>query len=864
MNKPPPFAHWILLQFLRDDLMEDVVGDLEEKFGENIRNKSRWKANLGYWYEVLHYLRPFAIRRIKQTNPTVMYRNYFKSAFRNLNKSKLLSVINISGLSIGMAVSLAIGLWIHDEMVFNDVHLNHDRIAQVIQNVTNNGTIDTWTSIPYPLADELRKNYGGDFDQVVLTTSTNDHLLTTDVKKLTKKGLYAEPGFDKLFSVEMIKGTGDRLGDPSSIFLSESTAKAYFGNDDPLNQLLKLDDKFTVSVAGVYKDIPFSSSFAGTDFLASWEMLRSSDLIQTMEDPWRPNAFFLYVKLADHADFKNASLRIKDAKLRRVNEQLAKKKPMLFLKPMNEWHLYAEYQNGHNTGGRIRYVWLFGIIGSFVLLMACINFMNLTTARSEQRAKEVGIRKTIGSLRRQLVAQFFCESTLVTALSLIVALLMVKLALPFFNEITEKQMDIPFNRPLFWLMVSGFTLLTGLVCGSYPAFYLSSIQPGRALKGLYRAGTSAGISRKALVVLQFSISVVLIVGTVTVFEQVKFAQARPIGYNRNALISVPVVGKAIHEHFDALRTELEKSGAVISLAESGSAPTQGQGSTSGIVWKGKDPNLSIDFGTFGATGDFGKTVGWEIKAGRDFSADNSSDTSSLILNEAAVAYMGLKDPIGETIHWWGQPMLVIGVLRDMVINSPYEPVRPIIYFMTRDQCNMLTMRLNPDKSAAESIAHIERIVKQFNPDEPFAYQFADEEYARKFGNEARIGKLAALFTMLAIVISCLGIFALSSFEAEKRTKEIGIRKVLGASVFNLWRMLSLNFVWLVVISCLVATPAAYFGVNSWLMNFNYRTEFPWWTFGAAAAGTMIITLLTVSYHSLHAASRQPAQTLRTE
>ena len=791
-----------------------------------------------------------------------MHRSYFKFALRNLNKSKLLAFINITGLSIGMTVALAIGLWIFDELTFNKVHKHHDRIGQVIQNVTNNGEVQTWNSIPWPLADELRKNYGSDFEQVVLTTYAYSHLVTTQSKKLTKSGMWTEPGFEELFSIEIIKGNGKGLNDPSTILLSESAAKAYFGDDDPINQVLKLDDRFTVKVAGVYRDFPFNSTFAGIDYLASWEMLR--DDVKGMEDPWRPNAFRLYVRLTDQADFKNSSLRIKDAKLRKVNEQLAKKKPTLFLHPMNQWYLYSEFQNGQNTGGRIRYVWLFGIIGVFVLLMACVNFMNLTTSRSEQRAKEVGIRKTIGSLRSQLIAQFFCESMLVALFSLVLSLLFVKLTLPFFNQVTDKQMDVPFGNPVFWLIAFGFTILTGAVCGSYPALYLSSIQPGKALKGSYRAGRSAGFSRKALVVVQFTISVILIVGTVTVFQQVRFAQARPIGYNRNALVTAPVVGKGIHEHFNVFRSELEKTDAVISVAEAGSAPTEGEGSSSGFDWKGKDPNLSIDFNAVGGSADYGKTIGWEIKAGRDFSTERLTDSSAVILNESAATYMGLKEPVGETIRWWGKPLEVIGVVRDIVVNSPYEPVHPSIYFMRSDQGYVIVMRLNPKKSSTEAIAHIETVFKQFNPDEPFTYQFIDTEYARKFGNENRIGKLAALFTVLAIVISCLGIFALSSFEAEKRTKEIGIRKVLGASVFHLWKMLSGNFVLLVTISCLAAIPFAYIGLNSWLMNFNYRTAFPWWTLGVASAVTMLITLLTVSYHCLYAANSKPAQSLRME
>lgn len=863
-RRPPRLATWLLQRFLRDDLLEDVTGDLEEKFAESMSATSSWRAGLQYWSEVLHYFRPFAIRKFKRTNPSIMYKSYFKSAFRNMKKRKTLAVINVAGLSMGMGVAFIIGLWMWDEITFDGNGVHYDRTAQVIQNVTNNGEVQTWTAVPWPLADELRKNYGADFEQVVLTTGLNDHLVTTETKKFAKSGLMAEPGFDELFSLTMVEGTGNALKDPSSVLISEAAAKVYFGDSDPMNQILKIDEEHTVHVAGIYKDLPLNSTFAGMDFIASWELFRKAGWIATMEDPWRPNAFFLYVRLNDKATFAQASERIRDVKFRKVNEFLQKKKPALFLHPMSEWHLKAEFKDGKNTGGRIRYVWLFGFIGGFVLLMACINFMNLTTARSEHRAKEVGIRKTIGSIRGQLITQFFCESVLIAFISLVIAVVGVRILLPMFNQMNEKQIAIPFENPLFWVTAISFALVTGLVCGSYPALYLSSIQPGKALKGAFRAGKLAGISRKSLVVLQFTISVVLIVGTVTVFQQIRFALNRPIGYNRSSLVSIPANGDEIHKHFEAFRLQMEKTGYVLSVAEAGSPPTEGQGSSSGFDWPGKDPNLSIDFSSFGGSAMYGKTVGWEIKEGRDFLTDNLSDSMSVILNESAVNYMELKDPVGQVIRWHNNPMKVVGVIRDIVFSSPYDPVRPCVYYAIQDRGSFITVRLNPEKSASDALAQIETIFKQYVPDLPFNYQFADVEYGKKFGNEDRIGKLAAIFTALAILISCLGIFGLSSFEAEQRTKEIGIRKVLGATVLQLWGMLSGRFVLLVIISCVVAVPLSYLGLNAWLMNFNYRTAFPWWTIGVASGGTLIITLLTVSYHALYAANVKPAKSLRTE
>ena len=794
-----------------------------------------------------------------------MLKNYLKTAWRNLLRNRASSFINISGLAIGMAVAVLIGLWIYDELSFNKNFKNHNRIAKVIQNVSNNGEVQTWMSVPYPLAEELRKNYGSDFKQVVLSTGINDHILSHDDKKLTKSGAFFEKNAPELFTMKMLRGDLNCLSDPSSIILSASSARAYFGNDDPLNKVMKIDNQMTVKVSGVYEDFPRNSSFADVNFMSTWDLLyNGTPWIKTMEDPWRPNAFVVYVQLTDNADVNKVSAKIKDVKLKKVNAQLAKKKPALFLQPMDNWHLYSEYKNGVNTGGAIQYVWMFGIIGVFVLLLACINFMNLSTARSEKRAKEVGIRKTVGSLRKQLILQFFNESLLTVFFSFVLALTLAQLTLPIFNTVADKTMYIPWSSPLFWIMGIGFTLFTGLIAGSYPAFYLSSFKPVKVLKGTFKAGRFAAIPRKVLVVLQFTVSVTLIIGTIIVYRQIQFAKDRPVGYTREGIVTIPMITDNVHNHFAAVKDELVHAGVIVSMTESGSPTTGVWNSSSGFSWPKKDPNLSIDFGNVSVAWDYGKTVGWTIKEGRDFSKEFGSDSSAFIINEAAAHFMGLEKPIGETVTWFGTPFTVIGVVKNMVMNSPYDEVRPVIYNLSNEAGGVILAKINPNSSTKDALSNIEKVFKKFNPEQPFEYRFTDEEYAKKFGNEERIGKLAGFFAALAIAISCLGLFGLTSFVAEQRKKEIGVRKILGASVFNLWTLLSKDFVTLVLISFLVATPMAYYFMHNWLQNYQYRTAMSWWVFLAAGCGALTITLVTVSFQSIKAALTNPVKSLRTE
>lgn len=793
-----------------------------------------------------------------------MLRNYFKIAIRNLIKNKVHSFINIGGLAIGMAVALLIGLWIWDELSVNKQFKNYDRIARAQQNQVFDGEVKTSTSVPRQLGPELRNKYGSYFKQVVLATRVGKHTLTVGKTILRQSGNFMEPGAPDLLSLHMLKGSRNGLYDPSSIFLSATAAKAFFGDDDPVNKLMKLNNGLHVKVTGVYEDLPFNSSFGELQFIAPWDLMAKADKLDERKVGWGNNWFQLFVLLADNADPAQVSAIIKNAKANNLDVNDRAGKPEIFLYPMSRWHLYSEFKNGVPAGGRIDNVWLFGTIGVFVLLLACINFMNLSTARSVKRAKEVGIRKSVGSMRGQLIAQFFSESLFITVLAFLVSLSLIMLMLSWFNEVAGKQVSMPWTSAGFWLAGIGFSSITGLIAGAYPALYLSSFKPEKVLKGVFRAGPYAAIPRKVLVVLQFTISTVLIICTIVVFRQIQFGKERTLGFSKNNLVTVPLRA-GIKEHFTAFSQSLVNSGAVTAITRVEASAVNAWTTNSGLDWNGKPPGMQDEFFTIATDHQFGKTFQWQLTAGKDFSTALATDSMGFILNETAVKYMGFKDPIGQRVKAFGTEYHVIGVTKDMVLQSPYEPVKPMIYYVDKyNRMWAMVMRLNENITASAALASIEKVYRQFDSENPFEYNFADEEYDAKFKAEERVGKLAAFFAVFAILISCLGLFGMASFMAEQRIREIGVRKVLGASVFNLWGLLSKDFVLLVIIALLLAIPVASYFMYNWLAHYEYHTSLSWWIFGITGLGALLITLLTVSYQAISAALTNPVKCLRTE
>lgn len=786
-----------------------------------------------------------------------MLKNYIKIAFRNIVKNKVHTFINVAGLSVGMAVAMLIGLWIWDELSFDKYHSSYNRVGQIMVTQTANGETQTFESTVTPLSGELRTRYAGDFKYTALAW-WGSHILAVGDKKLSQSGMWAEADLPAILSLKMLKGNYADFRDPSSFIISQSVATSLFGTANPINKMVKVDNKTNLKVVGVYEDLPHNTSFYETKFMLPFH--NKDNWWGTQMGAWDNHGCRIYTLMTDKADFDKVSAKIKN--ITKPHFKLNDETIQVF--PMSKWHLYSDFKNSKSVGGRIEMVWLFGIIGVFVLLLACINFMNLSTARSEKRAKEVGIRKAIGSMRSQLINQFLSESVVFAFLALVVTLGIILITLPYFNQIADKEIALPFANVWFWVMALGFTAFTGIIAGSYPAFYLSSFNPVKVLKGTFRVGRFASMPRKVLVVVQFTVSIVLIIGTIIVFRQIQYAKSRPVGYSRAGLISVEMNTPEIYGHYEAMRRDLIQTGAVEDMAESNSTTTQIWSNNSGFTWEGQAPGYDPTFGTIGVTYDFGHTVGWKVSQGRDFSRSFPTDTGGLILNESAVKLSGIKNPVGKILRWNGQPHAVIGVVKDMVMESPYSKPVATVFMMLPGWVNYITLRVKPTMPMQEALKKIEPIFKKYNPGSPFDFKFNDDEYAHKFSDEQRIGNLATIFAVLAIFISCLGLFGLASFVAEQRIKEIGVRKVLGASVANLWRLLSTEFVVLVTISLFIAIPAAYYYMNNWLHRYEYRSTITWWIFAASGLGAVIITLLTVSYHAIKAAMANPVKNLRSE
>jgi len=785
-----------------------------------------------------------------------MFKNYLLIAWRNLTKNKIYSIINIVGLGTGMAIALLIGLWIADEVSFDHYAADHGRLAQGMVIQYGNGQIYNGTVVATPMGQALRDKYPGIFKRTALVHGAGNCLYSIGDKRLRAATLYAQQDLPSMWSFHLVRGSIDALKDPSTMMISQSLSTALFGTSDPIGKISRVDD-IEFRIGGVYEDLPVNTSFYGVKAVLPWYNQANSYYIQNTD--WGDHNANLYVELAPNVTAARASASIRTL----CTPLITAWKEELMVYPIDRAYLYNQFKNGFPSGGRITFVWLFSIIGVFVLLLACINFMNLSTARSEKRAREVGIRKTIGSLKQQLVWQFLSESVLVAVIAFLLSLVLVSASLPFFNDLSGKQMSLPFNNLLFWCLAIAFTVLTGLIAGSYPAFYLSRFRPVQVLKGAFRAGRYASLPRKALVVLQFTVSLTLIIGTVVVYRQILFARERPAGYNRDGLVTVDINTNDLSKHYEAVRTELLASGLVSDVAASSMKIDNFQNNNV-VDWRGKRPDQgSVFFFNVNVTPEFGKTVGWTIAQGRDFLRDHPTDSSAMMLNETAAKITGLSNVVGETMTFFGKKYTVIGVVKDMVNLSPYDSTRPAV-FLGDGYVSAITMRLRPGQPADRTLAGIEAIFKKYNPSSPWAYQFTDDDYGRRFETEQRIGNLASVFAGLAIFISCLGLFGLAAFMAEQRTKEIGIRKVLGARLFTLWGLLSKDFLRLVALSLIIAIPLAWIGMSQWLQNYSYRASIPWWVFAAAGAGMLLITLLTVSFQSLRAAMMNPTKSLRSE
>jgi putative ABC transport system permease protein len=808
-----------------------------------------------------------------------MLKSYLTTAFRNLFRNRISSGFNLAGLTIGIAVTLLVGLWVRDELSFNSYHSNENRIAQVMT-----GGVDakdgpfTNNSVQYPLATSLQTNYADQFKHIIRASGVSDNILTAGENKLSAVGQYMDAGAPEMFSLKMIYGSWSGLQDPQSIILANSVARALFGKDNPVNQLITLNNKSSLKVTGVYEDLPKNTQLNNIKFLSTWAFYESQNkwIAERATTDWNNHFLKLYVEIPKGSDFATATNAIKDIELRNISklpgfEDHVKRHPQLFLHPMKRWHLYP-FANGVTDPKPVRLVWMVGIVGCFVLLLACINFINLSTARSAKRAKEVGIRKTIGSRRWQLVFQFFSESLLIVFFSFLLACILVTVLLPWFNKLSGKDMGMPWFDVYFWLAGIIFIILTAILAGLYPALYLSSFKPVTVLKGgILRSSRWAALPRKALVVVQFTVSVGLIISTIVVYRQILFAKDRPVGYTREGLLTLGMKSDDYKGKIEVLRNELLSTGAVSNLSASMGKVTEVVSGNNGFDWKGKDPNDEESFATLAVSREQGRTVGWQFIAGRDFSTDLAVDSLGVVVNEAFAKYTKLQNPVGETITWnWKgketRSYTVLGVVRDMVMDSPYDPVEPTLFFIKafNGGVSNLNIRVRPNIAMSEALPKIAAAFKKVVPAVPFDFSFVDQDYGRKFAAEERIGKLAGFITILAILISCLGLFGLASYMAEQRTREIGVRKVLGASILDLWYLLSKEFVLLVLIAMCISVPIAWSFMQSWLENYQYRTGMSSWIVGATGSMVLFITLLTISFHTIKAALLNPVKSLRSE
>ncbi|PQJ79287.1 ABC transporter permease [Polaribacter porphyrae] len=796
-----------------------------------------------------------------------MYRNYIKIAIRNLFKNKVYSLINISGLAIGITTTLMIGLWINDELSYNNHFENKATIAQVLQNGTYNGNTETGTAIPRPLEFSLRKDYNDNFKYVVMSSWTLPRYLEYGEKNLNFQGNYMQKDAPEMLNLEIIAGIKNGIDDQKSIMISESTAKALFDDENPIGKIVTLNSTDDVSVSAVYKDIPSNNSFSDLEYLASWDFfLATNKYAENAKTQWANDSFQLFVEINENITMDAVTSKIIDVKKLASTDEAALD-PQLFLFPMKDWYLRNNFEGGKQVGGRIENVWTFGIIGAFVLLLACINFVNLSTARSEKRAIEVGIRKSIGSKRSQLISQFLSESFLIVFLSFVLSIGLVLLFLNGFNNLASKEIVFPWYNKSFWLVSLIFIAITSLLSGSYPALFLSAFNPVTVLKGTFKTGRNSSLPRKILVVSQFTVSVALIIGTIVVMNQIDFAKNRPTGYNKEGLIQIPVMSSEFKGKRDVMRNQFIASGAVTEMAGTSSPMTEIWSSRSGYTWDGKPDGFQEEFAQTSVSYEFAETLGLKIIEGRGFSREFPSDSTAVILNKSAVAYMGLENPADKYLRdkYNAVSLKIIGVIDDIIIQSPYSPVKPSIYLFEKgNYVNYYNIRMNPTKSVADNLAIIKSTFKANFPNLPFVYQFVDEQYGQKFRAEERIASLSKVFTLLAIFISCLGLFGLASFVAEQRTKEIGVRKTLGASVSQLWMLLSKDFLKLVVISLTIGSPIAYLLMTKWLQKFPYRTDISWTVFVLACSGAIIITIITVSYQAIKSATSNPVDSLRTE
>ncbi|MEP6467782.1 MAG: ABC transporter permease [Parafilimonas sp.] len=790
-----------------------------------------------------------------------MFINYFKTAWRSLMKNKFYSAINIFGLTIGMASAILILLWIQNEISHDSFYTKTDRIYLANNRDKVNGKMFAWNETPKPLGLALRKDYPEVEDVVRLDEHTANFLLSNGDKHFSIQGVFADPGFLSMFSLPLLNGNAaTSLNNPNSIVLTQQLAIKLFGKEDAVGKTVRVDSSDYFTVTGVLKDIPSNSRFS-FGYVLPWAYSAQQ---HTDDSNWTYNHVLTYILLkpgASQAAFDN---KIKNITINHTKGGAEALTTQVFTQPLKDTWLYGKEENGKYVGGRIERVKLFAIIAALILIIACINFVNLSTARSEKRAKEVGIRKVAGAQKKWLVIQFISESILLAFIAGILAIFIIQLVLPAYNQLLRLELFIQFNNLNYWLFAIGFVVFTGLLAGIYPAFYLSSFKPVKVLKRRFTQADKVVTPRKILVVLQFTFAITLIICTLIIKDQINYAQKRDAGYSRDNLAFLIEFGDA-QKNYELIKHDLISTGAATAVAQTNSPITESWVASFGFSWNGSnEDDKKTNFYLYSADNDFIKTMGTKIIQGRGIDVNiYKTDSNACLLNETAVKVMRLKNPIGTNIRFQNTSSHVIGVIKDFILTTPYEPVQPMIIagpiFL-----NVINFRLNPNPSIAASLQKAEAVFKKYNPQYPFNVRFYDEEYDNKFQDEKQTGTLAGLFAGLTIFISCLGLLGLATFVAQSRIKEIGVRKVLGASVQGIVALLSKDFLRLVVISFLIASPVAWFAMNHWLASYSYRVPISAWVFVMAGCTSALIAFITVSFQAIKAAIANPVESLRTE
>jgi putative ABC transport system permease protein len=793
-----------------------------------------------------------------------MFSNYIKIAWRNLLRNKSFSIINILGLTIGLACSLLILLWVQDERSVDNFHANGDRLFMVYERQFIDNKKDGGYYTPGILANELKRvvpeiEYATNFSWL---DGSSDHMTFEVGNKLMKwTGCYGDSDFFKMMSYPLLKGNAQTaLNSPVSLAISEKMAKAFFGSAEAaMGKTMRYENDKDLQVTAVFADLPQNVS-TKFDWLVNWSTFLH---YYTWAKDWGNNGPNTLVMLRKDANAKVVEAKIKKF-LENYNKQFSKSfRIELGLQRFSDHYLNNIFKDGEIVGGRSEYVRLFSIVAIFILIIACINFMNLTTARSARRAKEIGVRKVAGAVRGSLVRQFLSEAMMITALSVVLASVLVAVVLPFFNQLTGKQIVLPVSEKYFWISVALLTVVTGILSGSYPAVFLSGFKPITVLKGTLKFSTSSAFFRKGLVVFQFVLSFVIISATILVSRQVDYIQKMKLGFDRENLLVIPIEGE-LRAKYKVFKEQSLIGGGIKSISRQGEEPTNIGSSTGGVSWEGKNPNTTPQFKNAPVGLDYVKTMDLQLVAGRDLSKDFASDSSGYLLNEAAVKLIGYKDPVGKPIEQWGNKGKIVGVLKDFHYASIHGPILPLILRNGENESwGNILVRTEAGKTK-QALANLEKVWKSVNPKFPFTFSFASEDFNTLYKSEQTVSNLSGWFAFLGIFISCLGLLGLTMFTVEQRTREIGIRKVLGASVFSLFSLLSKQFIILVIIALLIASPFAYWAMHSWLQNFAYKVGIEWWVFALSGFGMIAIALLTVSFQSIRAVFMNPVKSLRTE